>query len=117
MQVKLLAANVRVRHDAHFISVTDFWVLAGSLSVGALTMNRDLALTPSQYGWAAGVFFAGYCLFEVPSNLALHRIGARKWLARIMVTWGIASTATAVLPEAVGPTSTTTCRGNMGCGA
>ncbi len=66
-----------------------------SLGVGALTMNRDLGLTPSQYGWAAGVFFAGYCLFEIPSNLALYRFGARKWLARIMITWGIASALTA----------------------
>jgi MFS family permease len=52
-------------------------------------MNDDLGLTAAQYGFASGVFFIGYILLEVPSNLALHRFGARRWLARIMVTWGI----------------------------
>lgn len=52
-------------------------------------MNDDLALSAAQYGFASGVFFVGYILLEVPSNLALHRFGARRWLARIMVTWGI----------------------------
>lgn len=52
-------------------------------------MNDDLALSAAQFGFASGVFFIGYILLEVPSNLALHRFGARRWLARIMVTWGI----------------------------
>jgi MFS family permease len=52
-------------------------------------MNDDLALSAAQFGFASGVFFVGYILLEVPSNLALHRFGARRWLARIMVTWGI----------------------------
>jgi MFS family permease len=52
-------------------------------------MNDDLALTLAQVGFASGVFFIGYILLEVPSTLALHRFGARRWLARIMVTWGI----------------------------
>ena len=52
-------------------------------------MATDLALTAAQFGFASGVFFIGYILLEVPSNLALHKIGARRWLARIMVTWGI----------------------------
>ena len=52
-------------------------------------MTRDLALTAAQFGFAAGVFFIGYVLLEIPSNLALHKYGARRWLARIMVTWGI----------------------------
>ncbi|TDT33728.1 MFS transporter [Naumannella halotolerans] len=52
-------------------------------------MNDDLALSAAQYGFASGVFFIGYILLEVPSNLALHRFGARIWLARIMITWGI----------------------------
>ncbi len=52
-------------------------------------MNEDLGLTAAQFGFASGVFFIGYILLEVPSNLALHRFGARKWLARIMVSWGI----------------------------
>lgn len=54
-------------------------------------MNTDLALTVAQFGLASGIFFIGYILLEVPSNLALHRFGARKWLARIMVSWGIVS--------------------------
>ena len=52
-------------------------------------MNDDLGLSLAQVGFASGVFFIGYILLEVPSNLALHRFGARKWLARIMVSWGI----------------------------
>src|SRR3712207_1852138 len=52
-------------------------------------MNDDLGLTAAQFGFASGVFFVGYILLEVPSNLALHKVGARRWLARIMVTWGI----------------------------
>jgi MFS family permease len=54
-------------------------------------LTRDLGLTAAQFGFAAGIFFAGYILLEIPSNLALHRFGARRWLARIMVSWGIVS--------------------------
>ncbi|WP_306316791.1 MULTISPECIES: MFS transporter [unclassified Streptomyces] len=54
-------------------------------------MSQDLGLTAAQYGFASGVFFIGYIVLEVPSNMALHRFGARRWLARIMVTWGIVS--------------------------
>ena len=67
-----------------------------------LTMNHDLGLTATQFGWGAGILFVGYCAFEVPSNLALHRFGARQWLARIMITWGLASALTAFV---VGPHS------------
>src|SRR5215218_8651567 len=52
-------------------------------------MNEDLGLTAAQFGFASGVFFIGYILLEVPSNLALHKFGARRWLSRIMVSWGI----------------------------
>lgn len=52
-------------------------------------MNTDLGLSAAQFGFASGVFFIGYILLEVPSNLALHRFGARRWLARIMITWGV----------------------------
>ncbi len=52
-------------------------------------MNASLGLSAAQFGFASGVFFIGYILLEVPSNLALHRFGARRWLARIMITWGI----------------------------
>jgi MFS family permease len=54
-------------------------------------MAKDLGLSASQFGLAAGIFFVGYIFLEIPSNLALHRFGARRWLARIMVTWGIVS--------------------------
>lgn len=73
-----------------------------SVGFAALTMNKDLGLSASQFGWGAGILFAGYCLFEIPSNLALYRYGARRWLARIMITWGIAASATALVQ---GPTS------------
>jgi MFS family permease len=52
-------------------------------------MSKSLGLSAAQFGLASGVFFIGYILLEVPSNLALHRLGARRWLARIMVTWGL----------------------------
>lgn len=52
-------------------------------------MTTDLALTAAQFGFAAGIFFFGYIVLEIPSNLALHKCGARRWLARIMVSWGI----------------------------
>ncbi|MEU0135628.1 MFS transporter [Streptomyces sp. NPDC006296] len=52
-------------------------------------MGQDLALTAAQFGFASGVFFIGYIILEVPSNMALHKFGARRWLARIMVSWGI----------------------------
>ncbi|MBB3977231.1 MFS family permease [Rhizobium azooxidifex] len=54
-------------------------------------MTEDLGLTAAQFGFAAGIFFFGYIVLEIPSNLALHKFGARKWLARIMVSWGIVS--------------------------
>ena len=54
-------------------------------------MNEDLGLTAAQFGFASGVFFIGYILLEIPSNMALHKFGARRWLARIMVSWGIVS--------------------------
>ena len=64
-----------------------------NVGFAALEMNRDLNFGPAVYGLGAGIFFLGYCLFEVPSNLVLYRIGARVWIARIMVTWGLAASA------------------------
>lgn len=60
-----------------------------NISFAALEMNKDLALSLTQYGVAASIFYVGYFLFEIPSNFALARVGARLWLTRIMVTWGI----------------------------
>jgi len=73
-----------------------------NVGFAALTMNRDLGLTPSQFGLGAGLFFIGYFFFEIPSNLALHRFGARMWISRIMISWGVISMATAFV---VGPKS------------
>jgi ACS family tartrate transporter-like MFS transporter len=64
-----------------------------NVGFAALEMNRDLGFGPAVYGLGAGIFFLGYCLFEVPSNLVLYRTGARIWIARIMVTWGFAASA------------------------
>ncbi len=83
---------------AYFFNYID----RSNVGFAALTMNRDLGLTNTQFGSAAGFFFLGYCLLEVPSNLALYRFGARRWLARIMISWGILSAATAFV---VGPQS------------
>jgi ACS family tartrate transporter-like MFS transporter len=73
-----------------------------NISFAALTMNKDLGLTASIYGISATAFYIGYCLFEVPSNIILDKVGARLWIARIMITWGLVSGATAF---AVGPNS------------
>ena len=54
-------------------------------------MNAELKFTPLIFAWGAGIFFIGYFIFEVPSNLALEKFGASRWIARIMVTWGIIS--------------------------
>lgn len=72
-----------------------------NLSVaGPNGMNEALGLTAAQFGLASGIFFLGYMIFEVPSNLALHRFGARRWLARIVVTWGVVATAITFVPNA-----------------
>ena len=68
-----------------------------NISFAALTMNKDIGHTATQYGRGAGIFFIAYCAFEVPSNLALYRFGARLWIARIMVTWGLVSIGTVLV--------------------
>ena len=73
-----------------------------NVAFAALTMNKDLGITPYLYGLGAGIFFLGYALFEVPSNIVLEKVGARLWIARIMITWGIISGLMAV---ATGPIS------------
>src|SRR3954470_18757016 len=62
-----------------------------NVSFASLSMNQDLGFTAYIYGWGAGIFFLGYFLFEVPSNVILEKTGARLWIARIMITWGIAA--------------------------
>jgi MFS transporter, ACS family, tartrate transporter len=66
-----------------------------NVGFAALRMNPDLGLSAAAYGLGAGLFFIGYFFFEVPSNVILHKVGARIWIARIMVTWGIVASATA----------------------
>ncbi|WP_419736290.1 MFS transporter [Pseudomonas sp. COR18] len=73
-----------------------------NVGFAAISMNQDLGLTATLFGWAAGLFFFGYFIFEIPSNLLLQRFGARVWIARIMITWGLVSMATAF---ATGPIS------------
>ena len=65
-----------------------------NIGFAALTMNKELAITREQFGLVAGIFFFGYFLFEIPSNLLMHKIGARIWIARILLTWGILATLT-----------------------
>jgi ACS family tartrate transporter-like MFS transporter len=64
-----------------------------NVGFAALAMNADLGFTATIFGLGAGIFFIGYILFEIPSNLALHKVGARLWIARIMISWGIVATA------------------------
>ncbi|WP_407668562.1 MFS transporter [Paraburkholderia dilworthii] len=73
-----------------------------NVGFAALTMNKELGLTAEQFGFGAGLFFIGYFLFEIPSNLIMQKVGARIWIARIMITWGLLSMATAFV---VGPKS------------
>ena len=65
-----------------------------NIAFAALTMNKELGLSAAAYGMSVTVFYLGYTLFEIPSNLVLAKVGARLWIARIMITWGIASAAT-----------------------
>jgi len=84
------------RYVISFLFVLYFFSYLDRINIGfaALSMNKELGLSSTTFGIANTIFYVGYMAFEIPSNLALARIGARKWLARIMVTWGIASTAT-----------------------
>src|SRR5215471_18301311 len=65
-----------------------------NIGFAALTMNKELAINSQQFGLLAGIFFLGYFLFEVPSNLLLHKIGARIWIARILISWGVVAVLT-----------------------
>ena len=67
-----------------------------NVAVAALTMNEDLGISAAAFGLGAGLFFLGFFVFEVPSNLIMYRVGARIWMARIMITWGIVAGAQAL---------------------
>jgi sugar phosphate permease len=77
------------------------YVDRANVAYAATKMNHDLGLTTAMFGLGAGIFYVGYMLFEIPSNILLHRVGARIWIARILITWGIVSGATAFIQ---GPT-------------
>src|SRR5258706_13995870 len=83
-----------------FLIVCYFAAYPDRVNVGfaGLTMNQDLGLSQTAFGFGAGIFFIAYFIFEVPSNLFLERFGARKWIARIMLSWGILSGAMAFIP-------------------
>jgi len=76
-----------------FIMLLYFIAFIDRVNIGfaSLTMNKDLGFSPAVFGFGAGIFFLGYFLFEVPSNLILEKVGARIWIARVMITWGIIS--------------------------
>ncbi len=78
-----------------FMGLLYFTAYLDRVNVGfaALTMNHDIGLSAAAFGLGSGIFFIGYFLFEVPSNLILEKVGARRWIARIMVTWGVLSAA------------------------
>src|SRR3954451_20975870 len=97
-----LASATGPMHDAQcglVLVIAYFFNYIDHTSVGfaALQMNKDIGLTATRFGWGAGIMFFSYCLLEVPSNLAMYRFSARKWIARIMITWGLAAAATALL--------------------
>lgn len=73
-----------------------------NIGFAAAALQRDLGLSDTQYGLGAGLFFLGYCLFEIPSNLLMERVGARRWIARIMIGWGLISMATMFVGNAAG---------------
>ena len=72
-----------------------------NVGFAALDMNHELGLSSEQYGLLSGIFFWGYFLFEVPSNLVLHRTGARTWIARILLTWGLIAALTGLAQSAL----------------
>jgi ACS family tartrate transporter-like MFS transporter len=96
-----------------FVMLLYFIAFIDRVNIGfaALTMNKDLGFSPTVFGFGAGIFFLGYFLFEVPSNLVLDKVGARIWIARVMITWGLISGAMAFVQ---GPNSFYTLRFLLG---
>lgn len=82
-----------------FVMVCYFFAMLDRVNIGvaSLQMNKDLGLTAGTFGFAASLYFWTYFLFEVPSNLALQKFGARRWIARIMITWGLISACFALV--------------------
>jgi ACS family tartrate transporter-like MFS transporter len=82
-----------------FLSYVIAYIDRVNIGFASGALQRDLGLTATQYGIGAGLFFLGYCVFEVPSNLILDRVGARRWIARIMIGWGLCSVATMFISD------------------
>ena len=99
-QVEIRTVSKVAKRLVPFLIVCYFIAYLDRVNVGfaALTMNQDLGLSQTAFGFGAGIFFIAYFIFEVPSNLLLERFGARKWIARIMLSWGIFSGAMAFIP-------------------
>jgi MFS transporter, ACS family, tartrate transporter len=70
-----------------------------NVGFAALTMNKELGFTAEMFGFGAGIFFFGYFIFEVPSNLIMEKVGARRWIARIMISWGVIAASFAFVPS------------------
>ena len=100
MQSRILRKNAIRLLPVLTLAYTVNYLDRTNISFAALTMNKDIGLTATQYGRGAGIFFLAYCLFEVPSNMALYRFGARLWIARIMISWGLVSIATVLISGA-----------------
>jgi ACS family tartrate transporter-like MFS transporter len=102
MLEKRVIAKV-TRRLVPFLMLLYFFAFLDRVNVGfaALTMNKAIGLTAYTFGWGAGIFFIGYFLFEVPSNIILDKVGARVWIARIMITWGLISAGTALVTGSV----------------
>lgn len=80
-----------------------------NIGYAALQMNAELAPSSEAFGFASGVFFIGYFLFEVPSNVVLNKYGARVWIARILVSWGILATLSVFVQNATSSTCCASC--------
>jgi MFS family permease len=98
------AVRKAFRHLVPFLALMFVLAFLDRVNVGfaKAELQADVGISAAAYGLGAGIFFIGYAFFEVPSNLILHRVGARRWLSRIMVTWGIVAAAMALVE---GPTS------------
>src|SRR5262245_26970098 len=111
--VRVRAIRRVKRRLVPFLAFLYFIAYLDRVNVGfaALQMNAALGFSSSVYGFGAGIFFVGYFLFEVPSNLVLARVGARRWIARIAIVWGLVSVAEMFV---VGPRSFYTIRFLLG---
>jgi MFS transporter, ACS family, tartrate transporter len=95
------ASHKAARHLIPFLILCLVLNFLDRVNVGfaALTMNKELGLTAEMFGFGAGIFFFGYFIFEVPSNLIMEMVGARRWIARIMISWGVIAASFAFVPS------------------